>query len=107
MLPDELLRFPDLKRVGVRNHTTLRRWQDTQAFPLGRLLGPNTRVWTVSEVEAWWDSRVEPPPEITKPGPSGATDGTGLVKAKAGSQSNQTDRRIESIPEAFPNGRAR
>ena len=69
VLPSKLLRFRDLHRVGIRNHPTLSRWIKKQGFPPGRLIGPNTRVWTVEEVEAWWESRAEPPPEIEKPAP--------------------------------------
>jgi predicted DNA-binding transcriptional regulator AlpA len=69
MLSSKLLRFKDLECVGIRNHPTLKRWQETQGFPSGRLLGPNTRVWTVEEVETWWDSKADPPPENVKPAP--------------------------------------
>ena len=49
-----LLRFRDLKdRKIVLNHVTLKRWVDQEGFPPGRLLGPNTRVWTEAEIEAW------------------------------------------------------
>ena len=52
------LRFPDLKRLGiVNNYTTLLRWIASGDFPPGRMLGPNTRVWTLQEVEAWLASR--------------------------------------------------
>ena len=51
-------------------------------------------------------ARIEAPPEIVKPAPSGATEGSGPRDASASRQSNPTDRRIESIPQAFPNGRA-
>ena len=53
-----LLRFRDLKdRNIVSNHVTLKRWIEREAFPPGRLLGPNTRVWRESEIDAWLDSR--------------------------------------------------
>jgi predicted DNA-binding transcriptional regulator AlpA len=70
-LPSELLRFPDLKRVGIRNYPTLKRWQKKEGFPSGRRIGPNTTVWTREEVESWWDSRpkADPPPENVKPAP--------------------------------------
>ena len=55
-IPSKLLRFPELKCVGVNNHPTLKRWQEREGFPLGRLIGPNTRVWTEEDVAAWWDS---------------------------------------------------
>jgi predicted DNA-binding transcriptional regulator AlpA len=55
---DALLRFGDLKnRKIVTNHPTLKRWIQEQGFPPGRLLGPNTRVWTEAEVEGWVNSR--------------------------------------------------
>ena len=53
-----LLRFRDLKdRRIVSNHVTLKRWIEREGFPPGRMLGPNTRVWRESEIEAWLDSR--------------------------------------------------
>jgi predicted DNA-binding transcriptional regulator AlpA len=53
-----LLRFRDLKARGlVNNWVTLSRWVQEQGFPPGRLLGPNTRVWTEAEIEAWVVSR--------------------------------------------------
>jgi predicted DNA-binding transcriptional regulator AlpA len=73
-LPNKLLRFRDLKRIGlIENWPTLRRRIESQGFPPGKLLGPNTRVWTEGEVEAWFVSRPErledPPPENEKPAP--------------------------------------
>ena len=56
MLP-ELLRFRDLKRVGIHNWVTLRRRVDRDGFPAGRLLGPGQRVWTVQEVVEWFNNR--------------------------------------------------
>jgi predicted DNA-binding transcriptional regulator AlpA len=56
--PPRLLRFRDLKARGiVGNHPTLKRWVERQGFPPGRMLGPNTRAWLESEVEAWLASR--------------------------------------------------
>ena len=53
-----LLRFRDLKdRKIVTNHVTLKRWIEREGFPPGCMLGPNTRVWRESEIEAWLDSR--------------------------------------------------
>ena len=53
-----LLRFRDLKdRRIVGNHVTLKRWIEREGFPPGRMLGPNTRVWRESEIDAWLDSR--------------------------------------------------
>jgi hypothetical protein len=43
----QLLRFKDLQRLGVTaSWAGLRNLQDHQNFPLGKLLGPSTRVWT-------------------------------------------------------------
>ena len=57
-MSEVLLRFADLKRRNiVRKDVTLGRWIEREGFPPGRLLGPNTRVWLVSEVEAWIASR--------------------------------------------------
>jgi hypothetical protein len=68
----KVYRFRDLKEAGiVKNWVTLKRWIEKHGFPPGRLLGPNTRVWTEAEIEAWFLSRPEgwegPPPEIAKP----------------------------------------
>ena len=52
------LRFADLKeRKIVNNRTTLSRWIKQHGFPPGRLLGPNTRVWTDDEIEAYIAAR--------------------------------------------------
>jgi predicted DNA-binding transcriptional regulator AlpA len=51
------LRYPDLVEAGiVANRVTLHRMIKS-GFPPGRLLGPNTRAWTETEVEAWLASR--------------------------------------------------
>jgi predicted DNA-binding transcriptional regulator AlpA len=50
----KLLRFRDLKAWGVNNWQTLRRWIREEGFPPFRLIGPNTRVWTEEEIEAWF-----------------------------------------------------
>jgi predicted DNA-binding transcriptional regulator AlpA len=53
-----LLRFRELKARGiVSNHVTLKRWIEKEGFPPGFLLGPNTRVYRESDVEAWLASR--------------------------------------------------
>jgi hypothetical protein len=53
-----LVRFRDLKARGiVQNYPTLKRLIDCQGFPPGFRLGPNTRVWRESDVEAWLESR--------------------------------------------------
>jgi predicted DNA-binding transcriptional regulator AlpA len=53
-----LLRFRDLKDRGIVNSwPMLRRRIERDGFPLGRMLGPNTRAWTETEVEEWLKSR--------------------------------------------------
>ena len=57
-LESRFLRFSDLQAMGIVNcWPTLSRWIARQGFPPGKYLGPNTRVWTVEEVEAWIASR--------------------------------------------------
>jgi hypothetical protein len=57
-MAEVLLRFIDLKQRNiVRNHVTLKRWIEREGFPPGLLLGPNTRVWHESSVEAWLATR--------------------------------------------------
>lgn len=54
----KFLRFSDLKSLGVvGNWVTLRRWIEREGFPPGIKLGPNTRAWEQSEVEAWLAGR--------------------------------------------------
>ena len=54
----QYLRFNDLKqREIVRNRTTLARWIKHYGFPPGVLIGPNTRVWTDDEIEAWQEAK--------------------------------------------------
>jgi hypothetical protein len=53
-----LLRFKHLKeRRIVENWPQLKRLVETQRFPPGRLLGPNTRAWTEDEIAAWLETR--------------------------------------------------
>jgi len=66
MLPTQL-RFRDLKaRNIVTNWVTLNNWINNEGFPPGRLVGPNTRLWDESDVEAWIESR----PAGRKPSPA-------------------------------------
>jgi predicted DNA-binding transcriptional regulator AlpA len=52
------LRFRDLQKMGVvANRVTLGRWIESNGFPPGVLLGPNSRAWPEEEVLAWLASR--------------------------------------------------
>jgi len=53
-----LLRFADLKANGICNSwPQLKRLQQLHGFPLGRMLSPNIRAWTLAEIDAWLTSR--------------------------------------------------
>lgn len=53
-----LLRFSNLVERGiVNNRTTLHRWIDSNGFPPGIKIGPNSRAWPAEEVEAWIEAR--------------------------------------------------
>jgi len=54
----KFLRLKDLqeRRIAM-THQAVRHMQLHEGFPLGRLLGPGTRVWTVSEINDWLASR--------------------------------------------------
>jgi hypothetical protein len=52
------LRLKDLqeRRIAM-THQAVRHMQIHEGFPLGRLLGPGTRVWTVAEINNWLAGR--------------------------------------------------
>ena len=53
-MPKKWLRFRDLKTRGLVNSwPALTIKIRTQDFPPGRMLGPNTRAWSVEEIEAF------------------------------------------------------
>jgi len=57
-MPKVLLRFAHLKeRHIIESWPQLKRLVETENFPPGRLLGPNTRVWFESEIDAWLKAR--------------------------------------------------
>ena len=79
-MADLFLRFRDLKdRRIVSNHVTLGRWIANQGFPSGFMLGPNTRVWRESEIDAWLKSR--PTKNDNQPRGFAAKRGNGGVRA--------------------------
>jgi predicted DNA-binding transcriptional regulator AlpA len=54
----QYLRFRDLQARGIiASWPILRRRVDHDGFPSGRKTGPNTRIWTEDEVNAWIASR--------------------------------------------------
>lgn len=54
----KFLRLTDLQERGVAmTHQAVRHMQTHEGFPLGRLLGPGTRVWTVAEINEWLATR--------------------------------------------------
>jgi predicted DNA-binding transcriptional regulator AlpA len=54
----KFLRLKDLQERGIAmTHQAVRHMQQHEDFPLGRLLGPGTRVWSVAEINAWLASR--------------------------------------------------
>ena len=54
----KLYRFNDLQEMGlVPNWPTLRRWQEREGFPSGRLIGPNFRSWTGGELNQFLATR--------------------------------------------------
>lgn len=85
MLPSKLLRFKDLAKVGITNWPTLNNRVAHDNFPPGRYVGKNTRVWTLEEVEAWWDSR-----------PPGGRPPDIVGEPAAGSPARETSNRRET-----------
>lgn len=52
------LRFTDLVAANIaRNWTTLGRLIEDEGFPPGKMLGRNTRVWTLESVTDWLAAR--------------------------------------------------
>jgi len=67
-MPTKLVRFPDLKARGIiKSWPMLKRRIQRDGFPPGRMIGPNSRAWTESEIEQWLDSR-----PLAGPAPRGA-----------------------------------
>jgi predicted DNA-binding transcriptional regulator AlpA len=61
------LRLKDLQERGIAmTHQAVRHMQIHEDFPLGRLLGPGTRVWTVAEINDWLADRPTDKSEQTK-----------------------------------------
>ena len=54
----KFVRFVDLKAARiVDNWTQLKRIVETEGFPPGIMLAPNTRAWVITEVIAWLATR--------------------------------------------------
>ena len=53
-----LLRFKDLRERGIINNwPMLKRRIERDGFPVGRLIGANSRAWIEEDVEKWVKSR--------------------------------------------------
>jgi predicted DNA-binding transcriptional regulator AlpA len=64
---EQLLRYADLEALGiVNNRATLANWIRDRGFPVGQLIGPNSRSWSETEVKAWIANR----PTALKPTPT-------------------------------------
>jgi predicted DNA-binding transcriptional regulator AlpA len=65
------IRYRDLLAAGiVGSYNQLLRYIDHEGFPIGRMLSPNIRAWTVQEVRKWLDARPTArkiPPPLTDP----------------------------------------
>ena len=58
---DPWLSYDDLRARGVvANRTTLARWIDKHGFPKPVALGPNTKRWRKSWIDAWEREREVP-----------------------------------------------
>ena len=58
MTVEERLRFKDLQEKKiVTNWPQLKRLVEEHGFPPGRIIGPNTRVWTPSEINEYLELR--------------------------------------------------
>jgi hypothetical protein len=74
-----LLRFRDLKDRGiVANWPSLKRRIEKDGFPPGRMIGPGTRAWLETEIDAWVASR-----PTAGPKPRGAAKTNQARKAAA------------------------
>ena len=63
----KFLRLKNLEELGIaESHQAVRHMQMHYGFPLGRLLGPGTRVWTEDEINEWLASRPVEPSEQTR-----------------------------------------
>jgi predicted DNA-binding transcriptional regulator AlpA len=63
----KFLRLKNLEELGIaKSHQAVRHMQMHYGFPLGRLLGPGTRVWTEDEINEWLASRPVEPSEQTR-----------------------------------------
>ena len=51
-------RLKDLQESGIaESYNQAKNLEENEGFPRGKLLGPNTRVWSVSEVNEWLKNR--------------------------------------------------
>jgi predicted DNA-binding transcriptional regulator AlpA len=82
-------RFKDLVAAGlVANRTTLLRLIDNENFPPGTMIGRNTRVWRVTDIEAWLAAQ----PTARKVTPPNARHPRVRAKRRAAAEVSSTDR---------------
>lgn len=87
-----LLRFRDLQARGiVRNWPHFKQLRAEHGFPPGRMLSPNTRVWTEAEIDAWIESR-----PVENPRKQGISTAEGRAKAIATKAAKRAKRKAKS-----------
>jgi hypothetical protein len=100
------VRFRDLKTAKIiKNHVGLKRLIETQGFPPGKWLGPNTHVWDEAEVEAWLASRPIERPPCADAEPAVEINSAEIVAADDGDTDDSDP--DDSDPEPVPKKRQR
>ena len=78
------VRYQDLVKAGiVQNRVTLARLINQDGFPTGYMIGRNTRLWALADVEAWIASRPTARKEIPSSVIEAAVAGRAAARAKA------------------------
>lgn len=89
-----LLRFKDLRARKICNSwPQLKEWGEKFGFPLGRLMGPNMRVWTEEEIAEYFNSR---PAALPKPEKLASTGSTKGAPPPVAAKKNKAARAAES-----------
>jgi hypothetical protein len=62
---EELCRLKHLQENNIADsYTQAKELEEKEGFPRGMMLGPNTRAWFVSEVNAWLKNRPTGPSSL-------------------------------------------